>query len=739
MGTSHVNESRGTKEQASENTSRDQPAVDGRRRRVLGAAAGGLSLAALGTVPSSAGASEDETLTIIHDTHFHGRLEDDVATIAEYWALIQEIQDEHENAIFVGAGDEFSPSVEGSFFEGEHIVEALNIMEPAGVAVGNHEDDFGVDVAEERFADSEFPWLATNMATENGNPYPETEHYVTTEVGGLTVGLIGFVPDGFAFDGAESLDIIESTQAAVDTLREEAGVDLVVAGSHLGGVSPKLEVAQEVDGLDAIVGDHYATIEAEAIEENDTVISVAGDEFDHLATVTLDADGALLDRELISLEERKEAEGIEPDAEMQELYEEYTSIIDEELDQEVAYAGVDLDARFDSSYNKENEYGNLVTEAMAHGTDSDVAIMNAGGIRSNRVYEAGPITAGELTDTLPFPDPVIRAEVTGEELEELLLDRVSTLPEANFGAQQQIQVHEIHYDWTGIEDRSVEHVHVAGEPIDHEATYSAALTNVMASILAEVRGEEEAEDQGELTDSPGNLLLEHAEELEYLEPKLHNRIHRFDEAVGEPLEVEHGETTISLTYEAPEHSLGIHESTFYAVNQHGVRIEATTVEEADDTVTVTFPTGAFETLATGVEEPTVRVFGGFDPDNSEDGYALEQDGELLDVPVAARFDYFLLRGDVPVTDLDLEPAGAEDNGGGDEDGDGEEDGNDDGTDDDENGDGTDDAAVTEDDATTDGQDDGSPGLGVLAALAGVGGGAYLYAQRGDEEREQQSQ
>jgi len=712
-------------------TESSENAIGTHRRRFLGAAAGGLSMAALGLGSSTAGAEADETLTIIHDTHFHGRLEDDVATIAEYWALIQHLQDEHENAIFVGAGDEFSPSVEGSFFEGEHIVEALNIMDPAGVAVGNHENDFGEDVAEERFAASEFPWLATNMATEDGEPYPETEHYVTTEVGGLTVGVIGFVPDGFSFDGAESLDLIESTQDAVDTLREEEGADLVVAGSHLGGVSPKLEVAEAVDGLDAIVGDHYATIEDEPREESGTVISVAGDEFDHLAYLTLDSDGELLEHELISLEEYKEAEGIEPDAEMQELYEEYTSIIDEELDQEIAYAGVDLDARFDSSYNKENEYGNLVTEAMAHGTDSDVAIMNAGGIRSNRIYEAGPITAGELVDTLPFPDPVIRAEVTGDELEGMLLDRVSTLPEANFGAQQQIQVHNIHYDWTGIEERVVENVHVGGEPLDPDATYSAALTNVMASILAGIRGEAEAEDQGELTDSPGNLLLEHVEDLGYLEPELHNRIHRFDEDVGEPTGIDHGDQQVTLEYPVPEHSLGTHESTFYAVNQHGVRIEATAVDERDDAVSVGFPSGAFETLATGVEEPTVRVFGGFDPDDSDDGYALERDGDLLELPVAARFDYFVLRGDVPVDELELEAleaSGDETDETNDDDGDG--------SDDESDGEDT----VTEDDVGDDtavDDDDGSPGFGPLAALAGAGGGAYLYSRVKDDANEEQ--
>ena len=708
----------------------DTPAagtIDEKRRAVLGATAGGLSLGALGTSSVGSAAAQDETVTVIHDTHFHGRFEDDVANIAEYWWLIQELQAEHENSLFVGAGDEFSPSLAGSWFEGENMVEALNEMEPDGIAVGNHENDFGDDRMKELFADSEFPWLATNLAAEDGeSPYPETEQWVTTDVGGISVGLLGFVPRGWSPDDGVNLDLAESTQAAIDHLREEEGVDLVVAGSHLGGESPKRTLARDVDGLDAIVGDHYATIDEELQEIEGTAISLAGDEYDHLATLTLDSDGDVTDRILYSLAEME----LEEDEAMAEIRDEYNEILDEELSEEIAYAGQDLDARFDSNYNLENEFGNLVTEAMAERTDADIAIQNGGGIRSNRIYERGPIEAGDVYEILPFPDPAVKLEITGAELKATLEEAVAVLPGANFGAQPQIQVHNIQYDWYGLEESVVENVHVDGEPVDDDDTFTATLSGPNFGRWQSATDNEDLApaEAGEETDTIGNLVYDHMSELGYLQPKLHNRIHRFDEDAGEPTAVREEGRHVVLAYPEPEHALDVHEQTFYAVSRHGNRIEAAGVEVADDEVHVAFDAGQIETLATGPADPTLRVFGGFDPDS--EGYDLVPDGESepRELPVAARFDYFVMRGDIDIDALPLD-LGSDDDGSAD--GSGGDDSE--GTDDDSGDDNADDTNGSEESDDTESVDDEIPGFGPVAGAAGVAGGAYLYSKYGADE------
>jgi len=96
--------------------------VDTQRRRILAAAAGGVTLSALGTgATGGAAAVDDDTLTIIHDTHFHGRFNDsdfENLDIARYQTLVDDLRDEYPNALFFGNGDDLAPSVLGIEFEG---------------------------------------------------------------------------------------------------------------------------------------------------------------------------------------------------------------------------------------------------------------------------------------------------------------------------------------------------------------------------------------------------------------------------------------------------------------------------------------------------------------------------------------------------------------------------------------------------------------------------------------------
>lgn len=163
-----------------------------KRRNVL-AAAGGLTfgshrLSRVGTLT----AQPDETVTILHDSHFHGRFgepsDDGAMDIARYQTLIDDRRYTRENTVFLGNGDDLAPSIMGLIHEGKHMIEALNYLDPLAIGVGNHEFDFGIDVATQRFKDSEFPWVVANLLTPDGDPIPETERWITRDVGGITLG-----------------------------------------------------------------------------------------------------------------------------------------------------------------------------------------------------------------------------------------------------------------------------------------------------------------------------------------------------------------------------------------------------------------------------------------------------------------------------------------------------------------------------------------------------------------------
>ena len=50
----------------------------------------------------------------------------------------------------------------------------------------------------------------------------------------------------------------------------------------------------------------------------------------------------------------------------------------------------------------------------------DVAILNSGSLRADRVIPKGPITVRDLCDLLPMADPVAVVELSGDDLRKAL-------------------------------------------------------------------------------------------------------------------------------------------------------------------------------------------------------------------------------------------------------------------------------------------------------------------------------
>ncbi len=732
------------------NSEHESQAVDRSRRRFLGATAAG-SLAAM--VPASAGvvASDgDDTITIVHDTHFHGRFRDaeqDDLNIARYYTVVQDVLEDAENALFLGNGDDIAPSLLGLEYEGKHMIEALNYMDIDAVGVGNHEYDFGPDVAEARFEESEFPWVVANLLTDEDEPVPGTERWTTLEVGDLTVGVFGLVSENFKrlTDYPEEwqvLGYVEGSQEAVDALREEEGADVVVCASHVSS-GVHFTIASEVEGLDAIVGSHSGVVFDEPQVEDGTIISEFGDEFDHVGSITIDSDGDLVDWQRTDLlpdgwdpnEEEEEYDeitsqyvsDIEADDGLMELYEEWQIPLDEELDQPFFTSETDLNGSFDN-YAIETGFGNLITDAMLEigeeaGVEIDIAAQNGGGIRGGE-YEAGEIPGSAVMETLPFPNLIDVLEVTGQELIDFLGDQQRAHPSDQFGTQPAIQVSGISYEWWGHTDDStitddweqydafgdgisaVKNVFVNGEPVDPDETYVMATNDYFRENEFGI-DDDDLEFQSNAT--MGAFVLDVLEEWGEVAPEREHRMIRVDEDVGDA-SVEDAGDEVHLSFAFPESGTEVLEDSFRAVIRTGDELEATGVDANDDTVTVSFDADALEELASSVDEPVLRVFGGYESDDDFWDYD-------FDIPTSDGYDHLKLRSGVDDAAV-LEALSDE----GDDDDDDHDDADDDA---DDHADDADDGVADDTDVAG---DDGSPGFGPLAALAGAGGGAYLYSR-----------
>lgn len=121
----------------------------------------------------------------------------------------------------------------------------------------------------------------------------------------------------------------------------------------------------------------------------------------------------------------------------------------------------------------DNALGNLIADSMAWVMDSDFAMMNGGGIRDQ--LDAGDITYGELYNILPFNNVLVKLEVTGSELKEILNGQLSSYYGPDFS------VSGLKYTWDSATVKVVDMTFPDGSPIDPDATYTLTVNNYMAT------------------------------------------------------------------------------------------------------------------------------------------------------------------------------------------------------------------------------------------------------------------
>ncbi|TYL37180.1 bifunctional metallophosphatase/5'-nucleotidase [Natronococcus pandeyae] len=607
---------------------------------------------------SATAAVDDETVTLVYDTHFDGRFgDDDEPNIARYATAVSDLLEEHDNAVFVGGGDDLSPSVLSLVYEGEHMVPALNKLDPVVNGVSHHDFDFGADIAADRFEDSEFPWVNAQLLTDDGEPVPGTERWTTVDVGEFTIGFFSLAREDFTSttDYPDDWQVLGQTEAAEEAVAalDDEGADLIVCAGRVPQ-GDKFDVPTEVAGVDAFVGssgdvDGIDDLPDDVVDEtpepptiiDGSVVSRVGKEFGYLGALTFDAAGELVDYELVEV-----TTDIEPDAGMEAIVEEWRGDLEDEYGHPFFETDVPLDVRVDTNYGTESAFGNLATDAMREYADADLAILNPGGIRTNDVYGPGEIDGLDVLNILPFPNRLVVAEVTGETIIEYLSSQVSALPWSSFGAQPGKQVSGVQYEWRGHDgDAVAENFYVGDEPLDPEETYELATLDFLLGardVLAD------AEVVSESDEFVGQIVLDALEEAGQVSPRTDERMLRVDEDVGESRDVDRTRGQLTFVFDAPVTAVDVVPETFVAVTQTGVVAEAVDValdEEAAE-LRVAFDrtdTGAL-TSAANRPDTDLRIFGDYEPDDEAFGY--EDDGDSLELPVAAAIDAYRLKGTV---------------------------------------------------------------------------------------------
>ena len=468
-------------------------------------------------VPAGA-ANWDDDLTghivILHTNDVHGAIDN--------YASVAALKDAYEAAgaqvLLMDAGDFSQGSTSVNVSEGATAVELMNMAGYDVATTGNHEFDYGYANLKTLMEQAEFPILAANAFTAEGElAMDEANH--TFQLGDVTVGVFGLATPETAtkahpakLEGVTFLaedELFNCAQEQVDELTA-AGCDYIICLGHLGidaesTGNRSIDLLENVTGIDVFIDGHSHSTQSDIAEETngtgmvgDTVLTSTGTKLESVGVVDIAADGTI-DASTISMEDLNATEGFTPDQDIATRVSEINAQIEEDMGQVIGTSEVDLDGVRENVRASETNLGDLITDAMLWqaGQDNeevDAAITNGGGIRAS--IAAGDITKKSVNDVLPFGNTLYVVEVTGAELLEALEASTYCTPEP-VGAFPQVAGIEFTintgaaYDagenypgTTYAEPASINRVTiltVGGQAFDADATYTIVTNDFLAA------------------------------------------------------------------------------------------------------------------------------------------------------------------------------------------------------------------------------------------------------------------
>ena len=385
------------------------------------------------------------------------------------------------NTIVTFGGDLLSPSFMSGLTQGSQMIDMLNSLGVDYAALGNHEFDFGPAVLRKRMAESQFVWLTTSVREDDGSPFGGGYATAIRRVGPFTIGFFSVLSLDTASRSSPGSHVIflpprRAANEAVKALRDH-GVDVVVALTH-EPVADDKALIEQVPGIDLVLGgdDH----EPMTVEEKGVPIVKSGHDAEFLAFVDLSIDKEAGQLTVTATSHLEPTLGVKANAKLAAKIKAYNDDFDRQLGQPVATVGSELDSRQDVVRGAESSMGDVIAESLRAGTNADIAIINGGGIRGDRIYAAGSqLIRKDLQRELPFANTAVVVELTGAEVQAALENGVSKFAD-KAGRFPQVAGLAFVFDPGKPAGKRILSVNVGSAPLDLKKVYKVATNDFMA-------------------------------------------------------------------------------------------------------------------------------------------------------------------------------------------------------------------------------------------------------------------
>ena len=363
------------------------------------------------------------------------------------------------NTIMVAAGDLIGASpLLSSLFHDEPTIEALSQMGLAITSVGNHEFDEGWQELKRMqdggchpkdgcrgpkpFAGASFEYLAASTYLANGETlFPP---FTIREFDGVKIGFIGMTLEGTpdvmtpaAGVGLRFADEAETVNALVPKLQAQ-GVEAIVVLLHEGGftiggsddcrglsgaiidIVPRFDKAVDVVVTGHTNGIYICTVDGRLVTSAGAYGTRITDISMRIDRTTGDVVGASAKDIIVGVDTYAEDTG------QVELVNAYRKLAEPLMNRPVGRNTSEVTRNRNN--HGESALGDLIGDSMLaaarrQASDTQIAFMNPGGIRSDIPMSSGVVTYNDIFSVQPFGNDLVVLTLTGAQIEKVLREQ----------------------------------------------------------------------------------------------------------------------------------------------------------------------------------------------------------------------------------------------------------------------------------------------------------------------------
>jgi 5'-nucleotidase len=382
---------------------------------------------------------------------------------------------------------------------------------------GNHEFDEGVGelkrlvdggnfpqgpFLENPWQGATFPYVVANVVSRDTNK-PIFPPYVIKKVDGLPIAFIGAVLKGTKdmvtpshVAGLKFIDEAKAINSYIPEIKQQ-GVRSIIVLLHQGGkqrayegtTRPGDNVSGAVkrilwdldDEVDVVISGHtHAFTNALIPNKNGKEILVTqawsyGRGYADIELAISRASKDVVKKTATIVTAWADAgPGLTPDPAVAEMVRAAQAKVAPLTQRKIAVAAADIARSQDSA--GESALGDLIADAQRKAMGTDFAFTNMGGIRAD--LPAGEVTWGELYTVQPFNNYLVKMELTGQQIYDLLNQQFPTGPTQH----RILQVAGLSYTWDNKvpPPGRVTEVRQNGQPIDKAAMYTVTVNSFLA-------------------------------------------------------------------------------------------------------------------------------------------------------------------------------------------------------------------------------------------------------------------